>query len=176
MQLEGVNPNQFKFSIALTLAAAEGTLEKGKQIDSQLVKLEYQDTVFVCNPLINMYSKCGLVREARAVFDRMTNPDVVSWNAMVAGLVVNGHDNEAIQVFRMRAAGQIEFACQLHCHVVKDRFELHPNVITSLMVVYGKCNKMHDAFQLFSTMESPNRGFMDCYDQRVYSERARPSS
>lgn len=172
MQSEGIKPNPFTFATVLASAAAQGVLENGRQMHGQLIKFGYQGTVFVCNPLINMYSRCGLVEEARAVFNRMVNRDAVSCNAMVAGLVLNGYESEAVQEFRhMRAAGlkptqssfatmiklcanlkQLAFARQLHCCVVKERFDLDANVITALMVVYSKCSEMDDAFELFSML------------------------
>lgn len=170
--VEGTRPNPLTFATCLASAAAQGLIGKGRQIHTYLIKFGHQNTVFVCNSLINMYSKCGLVQEARAVFDRMANRETVSWNAMLAGLVLNGYGAEAVEKFHhMRAAGlkptgasfatiiklcadlrQIELAQQLHCCAVKEGLELDANVITALMVVYNKCCKLDEAFELFSIL------------------------
>lgn len=38
------------------------------------------------NNLINMYSKCGSISYARALFDKMTERDIVTWNSILAAL------------------------------------------------------------------------------------------
>ncbi|XP_039121654.1 pentatricopeptide repeat-containing protein At2g27610 [Dioscorea cayenensis subsp. rotundata] len=172
MQVEGVWPNSYTFASVLTSVAARGAVDEGKQAHAQLIKFGNQSTVFVCNSLMNMYSKCGCVDDANAVFESVENKDVVSWNSMIAGLVLNGSDLEALKLFcRMKLAGlkptQLTFVTviklcaklkdlilsqQLHCCVVKDGFALDVNILTALMVVYSKCGKMDDAFELFYAM------------------------
>ncbi|XP_072982217.1 pentatricopeptide repeat-containing protein At2g27610 [Typha latifolia] len=172
MQIEGIWPNPFTFASVLAAAAGRGALDHGRRVHSQLIKFGYKSTVFVCNSLINMYSKCGLLEESWVVFEKMEDRDAVSWNAMMSGLVLNGHDQEALEHFyRMKTGGvkptqssfatviklcanlkQMSFAAQLHCCVVKDGFELDSNIMTALMVVYSKCSKLDDAFRIFSLM------------------------
>ncbi|KAJ6395597.1 hypothetical protein OIU77_020782 [Salix suchowensis] len=61
---------------------------------------------YASNSLMNMYFKSGMIRDARAVFDSMTDRNAVSWNSMVAGLVTNGLHLETLDVFyHMRLAG-----------------------------------------------------------------------
>lgn len=172
MQLEGIRPNPFTFASVLASAAARGAGEQGKRAHSQVIKFGYQSTIFVCNSLMNMYSKCGLVQEARRVFSGMVNRDAVSWNSMIAGLVLNKFDFEALELFYlMRVAGvkptqlsfatviklcanlkQLVFARQLHCCIVKEGFGSDDNIVTALMVAYSKCSELDGAFELFSSM------------------------
>ncbi|KAF8403255.1 hypothetical protein HHK36_011356 [Tetracentron sinense] len=172
MQMEGIKPNPFSFASVLAASAAQGAVEKGIQIHSQVIKYGFESTVFVGNSLINMYSKSGLVRDARLVFGSMEDRDAVSWNVMIAGFVLNGLDFEALELFyRMRLAGvkltqlifatviklcanlkELGFARQLHCRVLKNGFGSDHNIGTTLMVAYSKCSEMDDAFNLFSTM------------------------
>ncbi|OAY71952.1 Pentatricopeptide repeat-containing protein [Ananas comosus] len=173
MQVEGFWPNPLTFSGVLAAAAADRAIEQGKRVHGQLIKFGYRSTVFVCNSLINMYSKCGQVEESVLVFERMENRDAVSWNSMIAGLVSNGRDLEALQHFyQMRLLGvkptqlsfatvvklcanlkQLDFARQLHSCVAKEGYGSDGNIMTALMVVYSKCNKLEDAYALFSSME-----------------------
>ncbi|XP_077235815.1 pentatricopeptide repeat-containing protein At2g27610-like [Tasmannia lanceolata] len=172
MQMEGVKPNPFTFASVLSACAAQGTVEKGIQAHGQVIKFGFDSTVFVCNSLMNMYSKSGLIRDAITMFESMENRDAVSWNTMITGFVSNGFDLEGLEVFyRMRAAGmtltqlifatviklcanlrELNFARQLHCYVMKNGFEFDINIRTALMVAYSKCDEMDYAFDLFSTM------------------------
>ncbi|XP_058088097.1 pentatricopeptide repeat-containing protein At2g27610 [Magnolia sinica] len=172
MRLERIKPNPFTFASVLAASAAQGAVREGIQVHSQVIKFGFELTVFVGNSLINMYSKSGLVREARVVFEGMENGDAVSWNAMIAGLLSNGYDIEALELFhRMRVVGmkltqsifvtiiklcanhkELNFARQLHCYVLKNGFGFDVNIRTSLMAAYSKCGEMDDAYDLFSMM------------------------
>ncbi|RWR78239.1 pentatricopeptide repeat-containing protein [Cinnamomum micranthum f. kanehirae] len=172
MQGERVKPNPFTFASVLAASAVLGAVENGIVVHGQVIKLGFKSTVFVCNSLINMYSKSGLISEANMVFENMEHRDAVSWNAMIAGLVLNNFDVKALELFhKMRATGtkltqsifativklcanlkELNFARQLHCNVMKNGFEYDVNIRTALMVAYNKSGEMDDAFNLFSTL------------------------
>lgn len=173
MHVEGVKPNPFTLAAILGALADHGMVENGVQVHGFVIKSGLESSMFVCNSLISMYSKSGMVKDSRAVFDSMENRNAVTWNSMVAGCVKNGLDLEAFKLFyRMRLEGEIltqmifstliklcanvkelGFARQLHCRVLKSGFGLDENIRTALMVVYNKCAEMDDAFKMFSLME-----------------------
>ncbi|KAL9156208.1 hypothetical protein ABFS82_09G059200 [Erythranthe guttata] len=55
--------------------------------------------VNLATTLIDMYSKCGNLDAAREVFAEIVEKDVVSFNAMIVGLAVNGKGDEALRLF-----------------------------------------------------------------------------
>ncbi|KAJ7947972.1 Pentatricopeptide repeat-containing protein [Quillaja saponaria] len=172
MQVEGYKPNPYTVATVLGALAIENVIDKGIQIHAMVIKHGFESAAAVYNSLINMYSKSGMVRDARSVFDSMDNRDAVSWNSMVAGYVTNRCDLEAFEMFyQMRLAGvmltqmifatiikscanlkQLGFARQLHCRVLKSGYAFDQNIRTALMVAYSKCRDMDDAFNLFSMM------------------------
>ncbi|XAR60119.1 hypothetical protein NMG60_11033371 [Bertholletia excelsa] len=174
MQVKGINPNPFTFATILGALANEAAVEKGVQVHCMIIKTGFESATFVANSLINMYSKSGMVGEARAVFEDMKHRTAISWNGMVAGLVLNGLDLEALKLFyQMRLAGmkltqgsfatviklcanlkELGFAIQLHCWVHKNGLDSAPTIRTALMVAYSKCGKMDDAFKLFSITQN----------------------
>ncbi|KAK9170437.1 hypothetical protein Syun_002577 [Stephania yunnanensis] len=174
MQVEGIKPNPYTFAgVLAALAAADGAAEKGNQAHGQIIKLGFESTTFVVNSLISMYAKSGLVGESMLVFESMDNKDAVTWNGMIAGLVLNGFDVEALRLFRrMRLAGvklsrpifataiklcinlrELGLARQLHCRVLKIGFEYDHSIRTAFVVAYSKCGEMDDAFGMFSSMD-----------------------
>lgn len=173
MHVEGVKPNPFTLAAILGALADYGMVWKGVQVHAIIVKSGFESNIFACNSLINMYSKSGIVREARAVFDSMENRNAVTWNGMIAGYVTNGMDLEAFKLFYwMRLAGEkltqmifatliklcanikeLSFARQFHCRVLKCGFGFDRNIRTALMVAYSKCNEMDDAFKMFSMVQ-----------------------
>ncbi|KAA8550610.1 hypothetical protein F0562_002294 [Nyssa sinensis] len=49
--------------------------------------------------VIDMYSKCGALPTARALFDHISYRDSVSWNTMIASYGIHGHGKEALSLF-----------------------------------------------------------------------------
>lgn len=52
-----------------------------------MVKIGLSSSVKACNAVMDMYVKCGLVSEARKVFDEMNEKSVVSWTVLLEGVV-----------------------------------------------------------------------------------------
>ncbi|XP_002975581.2 pentatricopeptide repeat-containing protein At4g39530 [Selaginella moellendorffii] len=82
------------------------SLEQGMVIHSRKQSAGLPESLFVENSLIDMYSKCGCLLDARMVFDRMKFHDVVSWNSLLLGYVENGFCVLALELFsRMETSG-----------------------------------------------------------------------
>lgn len=62
--------------------------------------------VHLGSALRSMHGKCGCVKDARDVFDKMSQRDIVSWNSMVAVYAQSGFSVEALEFFcEMEFAG-----------------------------------------------------------------------
>ncbi|XP_024519076.1 pentatricopeptide repeat-containing protein At2g13600-like [Selaginella moellendorffii] len=79
----------------------EASLGTGRGIHSQAKQMgpSCSEDVFLSSSLIDMYSKCGSMLDARSVFDGMPRRDVVSWNALILGYVENGESEVALEFF-----------------------------------------------------------------------------
>jgi pentatricopeptide repeat protein len=54
---------------------------------------------FFGHKLIDAYIKCGVVAEARKLFDEMPNRHIVTWNSMISSDVSRGKTKEAIELY-----------------------------------------------------------------------------
>ncbi|CAL5200650.1 unnamed protein product [Lathyrus oleraceus] len=173
MQFEGFLPNRYTVSTVIAALANHGVVDVGLQIHAMVVKHGFEAAIPVCNSLIIMYSRSGMLRDARNVFDKMENRDWVSWNSMIAGHVTNGQHLEVFETFKnMQLAGvkptymtfasvikscaslrELLLVRLMQCKALKSGFTEHQSVITALMVALSKCKEMDDAFSLFSLME-----------------------
>jgi pentatricopeptide repeat protein len=108
MQQEGVEPNPVTFVGAVAACASAEALEEGRHVEKQIIQSGYESDVFISNSLIDMYSKCGSIKDASRVFHRMPTKDVVSWTAMLGGFAMHGHAKEAVVHFEMMCEGTIE--------------------------------------------------------------------
>lgn len=174
MKSEDVDPNPFTFATVLGALADEGAVEVGAQLHCMTVKNGFDSTREVGNALVSLYSKSGMTREARYVFNGTECRDAVSWNGMIAGLTLNGFELDALELLHgMRLAGirftettiatvlklcanikELVFARQIHCQVVKVGFGCLDNIRTALMVCYMKGCEMDDAMKMFSQMDT----------------------
>lgn len=174
MGFEGVRPNPFTFAAVLGALADAVEVEAGAQVHSMVIKNGLDTTRVVGNSLVSLYSKSGMTTEALYIFDRTECRDSVSWNGMIAGLIINGLELDALELFyRMQHAGikftettfatvfklcaklkELGFARQIHCQVIKSGFGCFNNITTALMVCYMKGCVMDDALKMFSIIDT----------------------
>ncbi|XP_038692710.1 putative pentatricopeptide repeat-containing protein At5g13230, mitochondrial [Tripterygium wilfordii] len=118
-----VQLTEVTYSSILRACASLAALESGIQIHSLTVKSNYTNNVVVGNSLIDMYAKCGSIKDARLVFDMMSAKDGVSWNAMISGCSMHGMGVEALNFFEMML-----------------KTECRPNKVTFVGVLSGCSN------------------------------------
>ncbi|KAL3818818.1 hypothetical protein ACJIZ3_004723 [Penstemon smallii] len=76
-----------------------GALETGKWIDNYTISSGLKSNLTVCNALLDMYMKCGSLRDAQELFLNMKQKTVVSWTTMIAGFALNGKCQESSDCF-----------------------------------------------------------------------------
>ena len=75
-------------------------LQKGKEVHCNSIRNAFLQDVFVTTALIDMYSKCGSLKNAYEVFQKIENKTLTSWNAMIGGLATYSLGKDAISLFR----------------------------------------------------------------------------
>ncbi|OMO58573.1 hypothetical protein CCACVL1_25439 [Corchorus capsularis] len=100
-----------------------------------------QSSSFCEGALIDMYSKCNLVTDARRVFDGSMALDTVSWTSMIAGYVQVGLPEEALKVFES----------------IQKVFPVTDQVaVITIINAFVSLGRLDDACALFSQMPYPN--------------------
>lgn len=176
MRNEGVIPDKFMFTNVINACANLRLLESGKQVHADLLKCGIKTDIILANTLIDMYAKCGSVRQARELFDKMDIRDVVTWNAMIGGYARDGHFVEAFELFQQMSQGALKpdpvtyiniltacsnpealtFGRRVHVQIVGSRFQSDVRVATALVNMYAKCGSIQDAQQVFDKMVTRN--------------------
>ncbi|XP_019430851.1 PREDICTED: pentatricopeptide repeat-containing protein At3g26782, mitochondrial [Lupinus angustifolius] len=175
-------PNRSTFPCTIKSCSALFDLRIGMQAHQQAFIFGFEYDVFVSSALVDMYSKCGNLSDARALFDEIPHRNVVSWTSMIAGYVQNGAGYEAICLFKdllseeRRNAwfeddnfvdsvmvGSVLSACSrvcwksvtegVHGFVIKRGFERFLGVGNTLMDAYAKCGKMDVSRKVFDGMD-----------------------
>lgn len=106
MRKEGPRPNEFAFASVLSVCGNMAILEQGKQVHAHVLSIGLEHTSMVHSSLINMYAKCGSIKEASEIFYETGSDDIISWTAMINGYAEHGHSKEAIDLFeKLRRVG-----------------------------------------------------------------------
>ncbi|XP_020591498.1 pentatricopeptide repeat-containing protein At1g28690, mitochondrial [Phalaenopsis equestris] len=114
-------------------------VEVGQQLHCQIIKSCIYCHVKAGSALIDMYSKCGAVEDARKIFDNMSEKNVFSWTSMIDGYGKNGISDKAIKLFNeMRT-----------CSYVKPN---HATFLSALSAC-GHAGLVSDGKEIFERME-----------------------
>ncbi|RAL45875.1 unnamed protein product [Cuscuta campestris] len=76
-------PDSFSFAFTLKAAANMRCFKSGSQMHCQSFSRGLSSHLFVGTTTISMYAECGHIGYARNLFDEMSEPNVVAWNAML---------------------------------------------------------------------------------------------
>ncbi|XP_047960988.1 pentatricopeptide repeat-containing protein At4g32450, mitochondrial-like [Salvia hispanica] len=129
--------------MALVKSCGENeALAEAKSVHKHLVKSMAHLEVRMYNQIIEMYSKCGSMEDAFAVFDQMPERNLTSWDIMISWLAKNGHGEESLELFAefkqsgLRPDGLMFLGVFSACGVISDVVEgmLH---FESMMRDYG---------------------------------------
>ncbi|XP_042021914.1 pentatricopeptide repeat-containing protein At4g32450, mitochondrial-like [Salvia splendens] len=116
--------------MALVKSCGENeALAEAKSVHKHLLKTMAHLEVRMYNQIIEMYSKCGSMEDAFAVFDQMPERNLTSWDIMISWLAKNGHGEESLELFAefkqsgLRPDGQMFLGVFSACGVISDVVE-----------------------------------------------------
>ncbi|XP_019076721.1 pentatricopeptide repeat-containing protein ELI1, chloroplastic [Vitis vinifera] len=131
-------PNEVTVLSVLSACGQLGALESGRWVHSYIENNGIQFNVHVGTALVDMYSKCGSLEDARLVFDKIDDKDVVAWNSMIVGYAMHGFSQEALQLFKSMC-----------------RMGLHPTNITfiGILSACGHSGWVTEGWDIFNKMK-----------------------
>lgn len=144
----------------------------GKEIHGFAMKSRLDSDVFVNNALIQMYSECKCLEEARQLFDKMEERDVVSWSTMVRCYGKNRLFGEALELIGEMHLMEVKpsevamismvnlfsdlknptMAKPMHAYVLRNNSKVEQMgtpISTSLIDMYAKCGNLGYARSIF---------------------------
>ncbi|CAM8930753.1 unnamed protein product [Rhodiola kirilowii] len=172
MRNSGIEPNEVTMVSLLAMCGEAGVLDMGKWIHAYIDKQGVEVDTILCTALVDMYSKCGDINAAKRVFSEVTARDIGLWNAIICGLAMHGHGEEALQFYsEMLQYGirpnDITFIGILHAcshaglvsegrQIFKEMtdFQLVPKIehYGCIVDILGRVGLLDQAYQMIQTM------------------------
>ncbi|OVA11828.1 Pentatricopeptide repeat [Macleaya cordata] len=175
MRREGISCNQNSFA---TVISSCGSLEDellGRQVLAHVVVSGLESNVSVANSLISMFGSFGDVENAKCVFYRMGERDIISWNSIISAYSQNGICEESLRIFqKMRRANvkpnsttlsslvsacssvdNLKWGTGIHGLVVKLGLDSIVCICNTLVTLYSESGRFENSELLF--LEMPER-------------------
>ncbi|KAM3343457.1 pentatricopeptide repeat-containing protein like [Capsicum galapagoense] len=166
------SPSPVMLATVIRGCAKLNDMRRGRKMHGYTVKLGSNLDLMVSNTLLSMYAKCGRIDDALTFFEEMELKDSVSFSAIIAGCVQNGHAEEALSIFRMMQSSGVEPesatvmgilpACShlavlqlgvcTHGYSIVRGFTEDVSVCNALIDMYSKCGKIGIAKIVFDKM------------------------
>ncbi|KAL3614117.1 hypothetical protein CASFOL_042191 [Castilleja foliolosa] len=114
------------------------SLKDGLKLQAHAIKSGLTSTIVASNQLINLYSKHGLINDARKLFDEMSDRNVFSWNTTINAYIKSRDFSKAKHLF--------------NCSPYKDSVTYN-----SMLSGYARSNGHEtEAIKLFTQMQYEN--------------------
>lgn len=140
MRNRGIWPDEFTFSSLFKACSNILDVRLGQCIHGEVVVMGFECFSKIRIGLVEFYSKCGRMDDARKMFDQMFKRDVIVWNLMVYGFCKTGDVELGLRYFRGMTA---------------ERTVVSWNSIISGL---SQCGRESEAMKLFQEMRC------DCFD------------
>ncbi|KAI7987286.1 Pentatricopeptide repeat-containing protein [Camellia lanceoleosa] len=101
IEMGEVKPNEGTILSLISVSMVLKDLKMGREIQGYIKKeIDLSKGVKLGAALIDLYSKCGRLDDARKLFDEMPEKNAVVWNSLICGYSKAGSLHEAIDLFR----------------------------------------------------------------------------
>ncbi|KAL1565537.1 pentatricopeptide repeat protein [Salvia divinorum] len=173
MRDDGLRIDGFVISTFLSASANLGATRTGEQLHAYAITSGFAGWISVSNGLINFYGKCRRVHEAERAFAEISQPDTVSWNALIHGFARNGDTGLALSTLddmRLSGAkpdsvtlmtvldicgqrGLVDMAFE-YFHSLTCLYDIEPrlNHYTLLVDLLGRAGRLEEAVSMAKSM------------------------
>eukprot|EP00250_Pteridium_aquilinum_P004394 c14605_g2_i1 orf=148-993(+) len=166
------HPSKFTYFTLLRACSKLKDPNPCRRIHVSLILEGLDRDLFVGNTLLDVYAKCGLLTEARHVFDMLPARDVVSCNALIAGYAGCGCYGDGLACYArmqhesispddvtfigtLKLCGSIRSVREsriLHVDIIKRGLEGDLFVGNALVYAYAKCQVLEEAHYLLNKL------------------------
>ncbi|XP_061346806.1 pentatricopeptide repeat-containing protein At2g13600-like [Gastrolobium bilobum] len=172
MQISNLRPDIYTVGIILAACSKLATIQRGKQVHAYSIRAGHDSDVHIGAALVDMYAKCGGIKYCYLVYNRISNPDLVSHNALLTAYAMHGHGEEGIALFRRMLAGKVRpdhvtflsvLSSCVHagsieigreCFSMMETYNVTPTLkhYTCMVDLLSRAGKLNEAYKLIKNM------------------------
>lgn len=174
LRRDGSTLDRFSFPPLLKAVAKVSALNEGLEIHGLASKLGFHADPFIQTGLIGMYAACGHIIDARLLFDKMSDRDVVTWNIMIDGYCQCGHYDHVLKLYEeMKSSGivpdaiilctvlsacgharNLSYGKAIHEFIENNDLAVDSHLQSALVNMYANCGAMDLARQVYDKLSS----------------------
>ena len=168
MRREGIEPDEFTYG---SLLAATDSLQVVEMIHSLLCKSGLVK-IEVLNALVSAYCRHGNIKRAFQIFFGVPSKNLISWNIIMSGFLMNGHPLQGLEQFSALLSIQVKpnsyslslvlsicssmsavsHGKQVHGYILRHGFPSEVSLGNALVTMYAKCGSLDKALRVFDAM------------------------
>ncbi|KAK6794595.1 hypothetical protein RDI58_008048 [Solanum bulbocastanum] len=173
MRRLSISQTRSTFSALFHACSCLGSLQQGQLIHADLIKTPFESNNYVGTALVDMYSKCGSLNDAKTSFHSIAYPNVAAWTALINGYAHHGLGSEALLLFHQmldegidpNAATFVGVLLACTCvglvgegtrllHVMQEHYGIAPTLehYTCMVDLLGRSGHLHEAEKLVNRM------------------------
>eukprot|EP01018_Ginkgo_biloba_P015301 Gb_10775 [translate_table: standard] len=176
MNQRGMHLNPDTYASLIQACANLKSLSVGRKVHAHMLQNGIQENIFVSNKLVVMYANCSSLRDARQVFDKMSERNVATWTALIreyarqrccdeAHALLSQMLQERVQpgshIFTsvlkaIAGLAALQKGKEIHAIIIKFGFNLDNFVGNALVDMYAKCSNIEDGRKMFEEMSVRN--------------------
>ncbi|KAF3633116.1 hypothetical protein FXO38_25748 [Capsicum annuum] len=167
--------------------------QMGKLIHGHVFKVGLMCDVYVHASLLNMYAQNGEMDDARLLFDKSSQRDVVSFTALINGYALKGRAvgrfEEALELFeQMRnvnvtpsvstllsvlsacaRVGELKLGNWVRSWIDDHGLGTNIRLVNALIATYAKCGDVKTTRMFIRGIRGERSRVIECYDWRLYT-------
>lgn len=172
----GVTPDIYTLPFVIRVCRDMMDLKMGRLVHDIVLKHGLLADNFACAALVDMYAKCKVVDDARQLFDKMQNRDLVTWTVMIGAFAECRNADESLVLFdwmieegvvpdkvamvtivnACAKLGAMHRARLVHYYICRNKFSLDVILGTAMIDMYAKCGCIDSAREIFDRMQVKN--------------------
>lgn len=175
-----VEPNEITMVNVLIACARSRDIDTGRKVHDWIRKAGYDPfmpmsngNMILATAILEMYAKCGSLRIAGDLFNKMPRKNIVAWNSMISGYNQYGRYGEALKLFFdlwnagfcpdkatfLSVLSVCAHLCALalgqsvHAYLLKCSMATDIAIATALLNMYAKSGELSSAQNIFIRLQ-----------------------
>ncbi|KAL3640355.1 hypothetical protein CASFOL_015323 [Castilleja foliolosa] len=169
MQKNNIEPDEFTIS---SLLASTNSLEVVRMAHAIAITKALVLKPEVTNALISAFSRDGNIKQASKLFYDMQSKNLISWNSMISGFMLNNLPGHGLHHFsKLLISGlrpnhytlslvlsicasvpDLHHGKEIHAYIIKFGYFFHKLLCNTLIALYSKCGALYLSLRVFKNM------------------------